>query len=103
MGENNLKIRIKHRYDTEANWNKNNPVLLSGEVAISSDKSGKHKVGDGTHKWSELSYAKAELTKGDVQALLVIHLQQKIHGGGFKIILSLQLRINHCLQHKVNG
>ena len=29
MGENNLKIRIKHRYDTEANWNKNNPVLLS--------------------------------------------------------------------------
>lgn len=70
MGENNLKIRIKHRYDTEANWNKNNPVLLSGEVAISSDKSGKHKVGDGTHKWSELSYAKAELTKGDVISAL---------------------------------
>lgn len=70
MGENNLKIRIKHRYDTEANWNKNNPVLLSGEVAISSDKSGKHKVGDGTHKWSELSYAKAELTKGDVTGAL---------------------------------
>lgn len=70
MGENNLKIRIKHRYDTEANWDKNNPVLLSGEVAISSDKSGKHKVGDGTHKWSELSYAKAELTKGDVTGAL---------------------------------
>lgn len=70
MGENNLKIRIKHRYDTEANWNKNNPVLLSGEVAISSDKSGKHKVGDGTHKWSELSYSKAELTKGDVTGAL---------------------------------
>lgn len=70
MGENNLKIRIKHRYDTEANWNKNNPVLLSGEVAISNDKSGKHKVGDGTHKWSELSYAKAELTKGDVTGAL---------------------------------
>lgn len=70
MGENNLKIRIKHRYDTEANWNKNNPVLLSGEIAISSDKSGKHKVGDGTHKWSELSYAKAELTKGDVTGAL---------------------------------
>lgn len=70
MGENNLKIRIKHRYDTEANWNKNNPVLLSGEVAISSDKSGKHKVGDGTHKWSELSYAKADLTKSDVISAL---------------------------------
>lgn len=70
MGENNLKIRIKHRYDTEANWNKNNPVLLSGEIAITSDKFGKHKVGDGTHKWSELSYAKAELTKGDVTGAL---------------------------------
>lgn len=70
MGEKNLNIRIKHKYDTEANWNKNNPVLLSGEIAITSDKFGKHKVGDGTHKWSELSYAKAELTKGDVTGAL---------------------------------
>lgn len=70
MGEQNLNIRIKHKYDTEANWNKNNPVLLSGEIAITSDKFGKHKVGDGTHKWSELSYAKAELTKGDVAGAL---------------------------------
>lgn len=70
MGEQNLNIRIKHKYDTEANWNKNNPILLSGEIAITSDKFGKHKVGDGTHKWSELSYAKAELTKGDVTGAL---------------------------------
>lgn len=70
MGEQNLNIRIKHKYDTEANWNKNNPVLLSGEIAITSDKFGKHKVGDGTHKWSELSYVKAELTKGDVTGAL---------------------------------
>ena len=52
MGEQNLNIRIKHKYDTEANWNKNNPVLLSGEIAITSDNVGQHKVGDGTHKWS---------------------------------------------------
>lgn len=70
MVEQNLNIRIKHKYDTEANWNKNNPILLSGEIAITSDKFGKHKVGDGTHKWSELSYAKAELTKGDVTGAL---------------------------------
>lgn len=70
MGEQNLNIRIKHKYDTEANWNKNNPVLLSGEIAITSDKFGKHKVGDGTHKWSELSYAKADLTKSDVISAL---------------------------------
>ena len=70
MGEQNLNIRIKHKYDTEANWNKNNPVLLSGEIAITSDKFGKHKVGDGTHKWSELSYVKADLTKSDVKSAL---------------------------------
>lgn len=70
MGEQNLNIRIKHKYDTEANWNKNNPVLLSGEIAITSDKFGKHKVGDGTHKWSELSYVKADLTKSDVISTL---------------------------------
>ena len=34
MGEQNLNIRIKHKYDTEANWNKNNPVLLSGEIEL---------------------------------------------------------------------
>lgn len=70
MGEQNLNIRIKHKYDTEANWNKNNPVLLSGEIAITSDKFDKHKVGDGTHKWSELSYVKADLTKSDVISAL---------------------------------
>ena len=70
MGEQNRNIRIKHKYDTEANWNKNNPVLLSGEIAITSDKFGKHKVGDGTHKWSELSYVKADLTKSDVISAL---------------------------------
>lgn len=70
MGEQNLNIRIKHKYDTEANWNKNNPVLLSGEITITSDKFGKHKVGDGTHKWSELSYVKADLTKSDVISAL---------------------------------
>lgn len=70
MGEKTLNIRIKNKYDTEANWTKNNPVLLAGETAYSSDKSGKYKIGDGTHKWSELSYAKADLVKSDVTTAL---------------------------------
>ena len=52
-----LKFRCKQKYDTEANWSSNNPVLLSGEMAISSDKNGRYKVGDGTSRWSALSYA----------------------------------------------
>lgn len=70
MGEKTLNIRIKNKYDTEANWTKNDPVLLAGETAYSSDKSGKYKIGDGTHKWSELSYAKADLVKSDVTTAL---------------------------------
>lgn len=64
MGE--LNIRIKHKYDTEGNWTKNDPVLLVGETAYSSDKFGKYKIGDGVHKWSELTYAKSDITKNDV-------------------------------------
>lgn len=70
MADNTINARIKQKYDTEANWSSKNPVLLAGEMAISSDKNGKHRVGDGTHKWSELSYAKADLTKSDVTTAL---------------------------------
>ena len=70
MADNTIKVRLKQRYDKEANWKAKDPVLLAGEVAISSDKNGKQKVGDGTKKWSELSYSKADLTKEDVTTAL---------------------------------
>ena len=66
MADKTINARFKQRYDTEANWTSANPVLLAGEMAISSDKNGAYKVGNGTSKWSELSYAKQSLTKTDV-------------------------------------
>lgn len=51
-----LKVKIREAYDTEANWKKLNPVLLPGQLAFSSDKNGKYKIGDGTKTWSQLSY-----------------------------------------------
>ena len=57
MSNQIIKARYKTKTDTEANWIKNNPVLLAGEMAISSDKDNKYKVGDGTSKWSALKYA----------------------------------------------
>ena len=56
MADKNLNVRIKHKYDTEANWSSKNPVLLKGEIAFSSDKNGQFKIGDGTNKWSALNY-----------------------------------------------
>ena len=58
MANTTLKVRVKQKYDTEANWIENDPVLLAGEVAHSSDKQ-MYKVGDGTSKWSALAYNKA--------------------------------------------
>ena len=58
MAENILNVKIKQRCDTEANWSSANPVLLKGEIAISSDKK-MFKVGDGTSTWSALSYNNA--------------------------------------------
>lgn len=45
------------KYDAEHNWKSKDPVLLAGEMAISSDKNGMYKVGNGSSKWSELSYS----------------------------------------------
>lgn len=70
MANQIINIRAKMKTDTEANWTKNNPVLLAGEMAISSDKDNKYKVGDGTSKWSALKYAKANLEKTDVTTAL---------------------------------
>lgn len=70
MGDKTLNVRIKYKYDTESNWSSKNPILLKGEMAFSSDKNGKYKVGDGSKKWSQLTYAKADLEKSDVTTAL---------------------------------
>ena len=55
-----LKSRIKHAYKTEVEWSNSTVPLLEGEVAYSSDKGNMYKVGDGTSKWSALSYNKSD-------------------------------------------
>lgn len=70
MAENIINVKVKQRTDTESNWASKNPVLLNGEMAISSDKNNKYKIGDGTSVWSALSYAKADLSKSDVTTAL---------------------------------
>lgn len=67
MAENILNVKIKQKNDTEANWMSANPVLLNGEVAISSDKK-LFKVGDGTSTWSALSYNNANSANSSTTA-----------------------------------
>lgn len=56
MAQKILNTKIREAYDTEANWIKYNPVLLAGQMAFSSDKYGKYKIGNGTASWSQLPY-----------------------------------------------
>ena len=58
MANKELRVKIQDAYDTELNWKTNDPVLLSGQVAFSSDKYGKYKVGDGVKTWNQLEYVK---------------------------------------------
>ena len=72
MADKTINVRHVQKHDTENNWSSKNPVLLAGEMAFTTDgtNAGKYKLGDGTSKWSALSYAKAKLEKSDVTGAL---------------------------------
>ena len=50
-----VKLRIKTRRDTAANWTSENPLLLDGEQGYEKD-TGKLKFGNGTDNWNDLEY-----------------------------------------------
>lgn len=69
--EKTLNTRLKLRYDSHENWLSADPVLLAGEVALATVATKQEgtvnfvpsvliKVGDNTHKYSELDFAYAK-------------------------------------------
>ena len=100
MANTTLNTRIQLKYDTFANWTTNNPVLLSGEIAVvvvpassgavPNEPTVLFKVGDGSAKFNALqwvaapaadvySWAKAS-TKPTYQASEIQGLQEYISG-----------------------
>lgn len=69
MSETILNTRIRLKYDTHENWTKNNPVLMSGELAIvlipaeagviQQEPAVLMKVGDGTSDYKSLPFSSA--------------------------------------------
>lgn len=67
MSEKLFNTRIQLKYDTYDNWTTNDPVLKAGEMALATIQTNTSdvqsaptvviKVGDGTHKYSELPFA----------------------------------------------
>lgn len=65
-----MATKIQLRRDTEANWTSNNPILASGEIGISTDKSN-FKIGDGTSNWKNIKYAILELGASDNKGIAI--------------------------------
>ena len=69
MANTTLNTRIQLKYDTYVNWTTNNPVLLAGEIAVTTVQSAQapisqvpailFKVGDGTNNFNALNWASA--------------------------------------------
>jgi len=57
-----ITAQIQLRRDTSANWTSNNPILLSGEMALSTDvlytgtDQPRYKIGNGVDTWTNLDY-----------------------------------------------
>ena len=53
-----MRVRIKHKRDTSANWESRNPVLLRGELILVDTNSGelRAKVGDGVKTYTQLPF-----------------------------------------------
>lgn len=62
MSVTTITKAVKHRRDTEALWISNNPILLAGQLAFSTDvfygttNFQKFKVGNGVSSWTDLDY-----------------------------------------------
>lgn len=59
-----VKSKILMRRDTSLNWERNNPILAAGQVGFDITV-GKHKIGDGQHRWTSLPYFALETDLDD--------------------------------------
>lgn len=53
-----FNIRLRNKRDTEANWEKKNPLILDGEIIVVTTTSGETrvKIGDGVKTYTQLPF-----------------------------------------------
>ncbi len=102
-----LKVKITLRADSSSAWASVNPVLLKGEAGYEVD-TGKLKFGDGTTKWSDLTYfvGNVDLSgymtlaeykgsgAGVVKAADKLQTARKINGVGFDGTADITIKDN---------
>lgn len=61
MAEREMNVKLQNARDVKSNWERNNPVLLDGELGVVFDATDdpdqvRLKIGDGTREYSDLPY-----------------------------------------------
>lgn len=73
-----LKSRIKNKIDSKANWEKNNPILLAGELGVIQDTKA-FKIGDGVTEFISLpTYNVSD----DILSLFISNLNMELNEDG---------------------
>lgn len=72
-----LTTHMQMRSDTEANWIANDPLLMMGELGLTTDgeNKGRFKIGDGVTAWSGLAYYGSGTTPGGDQYVTIDMLE----------------------------
>lgn len=72
-----LTTHMQMRSDIEANWIANDPLLMMGELGLTTDgeNKGRFKIGDGATAWSGLAYYGSGTTPGGDQYVTIDMLE----------------------------
>ena len=76
------RAKIAHRIDTKENWRINDPVLISGELAISSEVRNSNtyytiKVGNNANQWSEVPEERTFLSEKELKEYIISYTESK--------------------------
>lgn len=94
-----ITVPVTLAADTAANWTAADPQLLKDQLCLERD-TGKMKIGDGTKKWSELSYVPfSELTAAQITMLVKKNTADGVAVLGADGKLSMDLLPDDLTQH----
>lgn len=76
------RAKIAHRIDTKENWRINDPVLIPGELAISSEVINSNtyytiKIGNDIDHWSEVKPERTFLSEKEIKEYIIEHTESK--------------------------
>lgn len=90
-----MASRIQFRRDTAANWEKNNPLLMQGEIGLILDSPNLYKMGDGSTEWNNLPISGfngniLEELGNDADAVISQDLSMREFGRVFSVLADRQ-------------